>query len=115
MEFTNGKGVDVVVDSSGKDSINSSIGSLAETGRLLVFGSTTGGIDWEDLQKRDYFVEAGMVDQADLEKALEFYSEKMLHPILSQKLYRLEEYRDAYRELEKAKQFGKIVLKMDSH
>lgn len=112
VEYTDGRGVDVVVDSSGKDSINSSIQSLAEKGRLLVFGSTTGGIDWEDLQRHDYFVETGMVNQADLEEALAFYAEKKMLPILSQKVYRLEEYREAYRELEEAKQFGKIVLKV---
>lgn len=62
FELTSGKGVDVVIDSSGKDSIESSIKSLAENGRLLVFGSTTGGIDWEKLQNEDYFVETGMVE-----------------------------------------------------
>jgi zinc-binding alcohol dehydrogenase/oxidoreductase len=112
MEFTDGRGVDVVVDSSGKDSINSSIGSLAEKGRLLVFGSTTGGIDWEELSKQSYFVETEMVGQADLEAALAFYAEKKLHPILSQKVYGLEQYKEAYQELEEAKQFGKIVIKL---
>lgn len=112
MEFTDGRGVDVVVDSSGKDSINSSMGSLAEKGRLLVFGSTTGGIDWEELRKQSYFVETEMVAQADLEDALAFYAEKELHPILSKKVYELEQYKEAYQELEEAKQFGKIVIRV---
>ncbi|HLO12005.1 MAG TPA: NAD(P)-dependent alcohol dehydrogenase [Pseudoneobacillus sp.] len=111
-EFTNGQGVDVVVDSSGKESIDSSIQSLAENGRLLVFGSTTGGIDWEGLQQKDYFVETEMVKQEELEEALQFYAEKELRPILSRKIYRFEEYKEAFQELEEAKQFGKIVLRV---
>ncbi|MHC0036245.1 zinc-dependent alcohol dehydrogenase family protein [Pseudoneobacillus sp. C159] len=110
MEFTNGGGVNVAIDSSGKDSIDSSIQSLAKDGRLLVFGSTTGGIDWEVLRKNHHFVETGMVSQKDLEEALVYYSEKEMHPILSEKVYRLEEYKDAYKELEQARQFGKIVI-----
>ncbi|HYK74149.1 MAG TPA: zinc-binding dehydrogenase [Pseudoneobacillus sp.] len=113
LEFTAGRGVDVVVDSSGKESIDSSIQSLAKNGRLLVFGSTTGGIDWEKLQAEEYFVETEMVNQQDLEAAIHYYSERQLHPILSQKVYRLEEYKEAYQELEEAKQFGKIVLRVE--
>jgi zinc-binding alcohol dehydrogenase/oxidoreductase len=113
MEFTDGRGVDVVVDSSGKDSIKSSVESLAENGRLLVFGSTTGGIDWQELSKQSYFVETGMVGQEELEEAFNFYSVMKLRPILSDKIYKLEEYKEAYQELEEAKQFGKIVLKIN--
>ncbi|MFD2444947.1 zinc-binding alcohol dehydrogenase family protein [Bacillus sp. CGMCC 1.16607] len=110
LEFTAGRGVDVVIDSSGKDSIESSIKSLTPNGRLLVFGSTTGGVDWEKLKNEKYFVETGMVQQHDLEEALQFYAERELRPVLSQKVYSLEEYKDAYQELEEAKQFGKIIL-----
>jgi zinc-binding alcohol dehydrogenase/oxidoreductase len=113
IAFTNERGVDVAIDSSGKDSIESSIQSLAENGRLLVFGSTTGWIDWDGLRKTNYFVETGMVNQKDLEDALQYYDENKMHPILSEKIYRLEEYQDAYKELEEARQFGKIVMKMD--
>lgn len=112
MEYTEGKGADVVIDSSGKDSLPSSLQSLAPDGRLLVFGSTTGGIDWEELRTKDFFVETGMVPQADLEDAARFYAEHKLRPILSEKVYSLEEYKDAYKELEEQRQFGKIVIKV---
>jgi zinc-binding alcohol dehydrogenase/oxidoreductase len=112
VEYTNGKGVDVVIDSSGKDSLESSIGALAEKGRLLVFGSTTGGIDWESLSQTDYFIETGMVSQEELQKAMDFYSDKKLQPVLSEKVYELANYEAAYQELEKAKQFGKIILRI---
>ncbi|MFE8701348.1 NAD(P)-dependent alcohol dehydrogenase [Cytobacillus sp. FJAT-54145] len=112
IEFTDGRGVDVVVDSSGKNSIPSSIKSLAKNGRLLVFGSTTGGIDWNELKNKDFFVETGMVPQTDLEEALTFYAEHKLRPILSKSIYRFEEYKEAYIELEEARQFGKIVIRI---
>ncbi|WP_442598354.1 quinone oxidoreductase family protein [Neobacillus sp. D3-1R] len=111
LEFTSGKGVDVVIDSSGKDSIESSIQSLSENGRLLSFGSTTGPLDGKKLEKVN-LVETEMVSQQDLEEALEFYAVQKLHPILSRKVYRLEEIKEAYQELEEARQFGKIVIRV---
>ncbi|MBM7661318.1 NADPH:quinone reductase-like Zn-dependent oxidoreductase [Bacillus mesophilus] len=112
LELTKGKGVDVSIDSSGKDSIESSTLSLAENGRLLVFGSTTGGINWDELRKQKYFVETGMVNQQDLQEAVTYYTEQQLKPIISSKIYSLKEYKDAYKELEKAEQFGKIIIQI---
>ncbi|MDP4170456.1 MAG: zinc-binding dehydrogenase, partial [Bacillota bacterium] len=111
MEMTNGKGVDAVIDSSGKDSIESSIQSLSEKGRLLIFGSSTGSFNKEILNTVNS-LETGMVSQADLKNALSFYAEHEIHPVLSPKIYSLEEYKEAYEELEKGQQFGKIVIKI---
>lgn len=114
LEATDGKGADVVIDSNGKDSINISINSLSKNGRLLVFGSTTGRINWDELRGKSYFVETGMVDQAQLQEALHYYTNEKLHPILSERIYKLEEFKEAYQELEDGKQFGKIVIRVQN-
>jgi NADPH:quinone reductase-like Zn-dependent oxidoreductase len=110
MLFTNGKGADIVIDSSGKDSIESSLQALAENGRLFRFGSSTGGVQNDQLE-HVHCVETGMVHQKELEKALVFYEKHQLHPILHDKVYSLEEFEDAYKVLEEGKQFGKIIMK----
>jgi NADPH:quinone reductase-like Zn-dependent oxidoreductase len=74
--------VDVAIDSSGKDSIQSCIRSLSEDGPLLVFGSTTGGINWDELRKQKYFIETGMVNQQDLKEAARYHTDQQLKPII---------------------------------
>ena len=44
-QFTGGKGVDVVFDSVGKDTFNSSLESLAPCGFLVNFGQSSGAVD----------------------------------------------------------------------
>lgn len=112
MEFTQGKGADAVIDGNGKGSIESSIQSLSDYGRLLLFGSSSGPIEKEQIENVNYLF-TGMVAQADLEAALSFYEEYEIRPIMSQRVYSIEEYKEAYEELKEGRQFGKIVFKMN--
>lgn len=115
-EFTNGLGVDAVIDGSGKNSITQSIQSLKSNGRLLWFGSGNGGpltVEQKELLKTVNNVNPGMVTQKQLKEAIVFYEEHRLKPFVSKNIYGLEDYRLAYEELSKANQFGKIVILMD--
>jgi zinc-binding alcohol dehydrogenase/oxidoreductase len=111
MRFTNGRGADVVIDGSGKNSIQRSVDSLAENGRLYLFGYATGGFDRSILEPVNYR-QTGMVLQEELEKALAYYEEQRMHPILHGTTYSLEDFKEAYQVLEERKQFGKIVFKI---
>lgn len=109
MELTNGKGADAVVDGSGKDSIESSVNSLAANGRLLHFGGSTGPVSKALIESIAY-ISTGMVSQSELKEALEFYEKHQMRPVLSQTQFTLEQYKQAYEELQNNQKFGKIVI-----
>ncbi|MDZ5473004.1 zinc-binding dehydrogenase [Bacillus sp. 31A1R] len=112
LELTNQRGVDVAIDSNGKESIHKSAKIIAEGGRLLVFGSTTGSIG-KEIPALSYYVETGMVTHEELEDALQFYFQHKMKPMISERRFTLSTIKEAYLELSEAKQFGKVVINIE--
>ncbi|MEN3047354.1 MAG: zinc-binding dehydrogenase [Candidatus Caldarchaeales archaeon] len=114
MELTNGRGVDVVFEHAGKDFWQTALRSLGLKGRLVTVGATTGqdvGIDIRALyNRRHHVIGAGVGSKPDLLRLLRLFSEGRLRALID-RVFRLEEAREAHRRMEASEHFGKIILK----
>lgn len=114
MALTDGRGVDVVFEHAGKDFWQTALKSLGLKGRLVTVGATTGqevGIDIRALyNKRHHLIGAGVGSKSDFLKLLRLFSEGRLRALID-RVFNLEEAREAHRRMEESKHFGKIILK----
>ncbi|MCS7117575.1 MAG: zinc-binding dehydrogenase [Thaumarchaeota archaeon] len=114
MEITGGRGADVVFEHAGKEFWQTALKSLGLKGRLVTVGATTGqevGIDIRALyNRRQYVIGAGVGSKPDLHRLLALFSEGRLRAHID-RVYRLEEAREAHRRMEASEHFGKIILR----
>ena len=112
-EFTNGRGVDVVVEHVGTATWDKSIKSLARGGRLVTCGATTGHDAQIDLRvlftRQISLLGSYMGRKGELMRAAQFFFAGELRPVVD-RTYPLAEAAEAHRSLEGRRQFGKIVL-----
>lgn len=112
-EFTDGRGVDVVVEHVGIATWDKSLKSLARGGRLVTCGATTGHdarIDLRVLFTRQIsLLGSYMGRKAELMRAARFFFAGELRPVVDQ-TGPLAEAADAHRRLEGRQNFGKVVL-----
>ncbi|MBD0370184.1 MAG: NAD(P)H-quinone oxidoreductase [Pyrinomonadaceae bacterium] len=122
-EWTEGAGVDVVLDLVGAKYLSANLEALALGGRLLFVGTTSGARAELDfglvMRKRLKIIGTVLRSRTTEEKAAATRSfEKHVLPLLKQglvrpvidKIYNLEEVRDAHTRLESNESFGKVVL-----
>lgn len=115
-ELTAGQGADVVVDSGGQETLPISLAAVRKGGRIVHFGATTGAE--VHLGSRDLFwrqvslIGSTMNTPAEFAAALAFVTNTRLVPQVSA-VYPLAEAEAAFREMEQAAQFGKLVLRID--
>ena len=110
---TGKRGVDLVVDSAGGDSIDGSLRALRKGGRLVNAGATAGSpapvdvrrLFWNQLE----IIGSTMGSVADVSDMLRSVAGSKLEPIVH-RTYPLDEAPAALRELETGDHFGKIVL-----
>lgn len=111
--FSNGRGVDVVVEHVGTATWDRSLRSLARGGRLVTCGATTGydaRIDLRFLFSRQLsLLGSYMGRKADLLRASRFFFAGRLVPAID-RTYPLQEAARAQERLESREGFGKIVL-----
>jgi NADPH:quinone reductase-like Zn-dependent oxidoreductase len=112
-EFTNGRGVDVVVEHIGTATWDRSLKCLVRGGRLVTCGATTGhdaSIDLRVLFSRQLsLLGSYMGRKAELLRAAQFFFAGELRPVVD-RTYPLVEAAEAHRRLESRQNFGKIVL-----
>lgn len=112
-ELTNGRGVDVVVDSVAGEVWQKSLASLAVGGRLVTCGATAGGQPNDDLNaivsKHLRIYGSTLGSREDFRQLLSFLDATQIHPIIDRK-FPLREAREAQQRMEDARQFGKILL-----
>lgn len=114
-EITGKKGVDVVIDSVGQATFQTSMRLLKPNGRLVTCGATTGpnvSIDirrifWNQLN----IIGSTMSNQREFREVIELVFAGKLSPIID-KVFPLEKAADAERYLQEGKQFGKVLLKI---
>lgn len=114
IELSNGQGVDVAVDSSGKDSFKNSVSSLRKGGRIISFGITTGVMDinfFDLISKQASVITSNMFGKEELEEAINFYTRHELRPII-QDVFALEDVLEALKQLQSHSQFGKLVIRV---
>ena len=111
--FTDGRGVDVVVEHVGTATWDRSLKSLARGGRLVTCGATTGHdaqIDLRFLFTRQLsLLGSYMGRKGELLRAAQFFFAGELRPVVD-KTFPLAEAAEAQRRLESREQFGKLVL-----
>jgi NADPH:quinone reductase-like Zn-dependent oxidoreductase len=112
-ERTDGRGVDVVVDSVGALTWRSSIRSLAKGGKLVICGATSG--DNPDFSIRELYQQHRQVLGAPCGNLREFHRVMdlvfagELAPVIDRR-YGLAQVRDAFTRLSSQDQFGKVVV-----
>jgi len=114
--LTNGRGVDVVVEHVGTATWEESVKSLANSGRLVTCGATTGydaKLDLRFLFTRQLSIMGSYMGTKDeLRMVLKLVALGRLKPTVD-KVFDLSDCMAAHNYLEKAKQFGKVVLRVD--
>ncbi len=115
-KMTGKRGVDLVVDSVGKATWRKSIASLARGGRLLTCGATTGPDPDEDIARIFWnqlsVMGSTMGSHAEFAAMLRMVQAGTVRPVVDS-VFPLSGAKEALRRLEKGKQFGKIVLRID--
>ncbi|HYV86568.1 MAG TPA: zinc-binding dehydrogenase [Patescibacteria group bacterium] len=110
---TGKRGVDIVLDSTGQETWEKSIQSLAKGGRLVTCGATTGHEAKTDLRfvffKGLSILGSTMGSRAELLRVARFVGERRLRPIIDRVLP-FEKVAEAHRALAERAPFGKIVL-----
>ena len=111
--LTAGRGVDVVVEHVGEATWDRSIRALANGGRLVTCGATTGArarLDLRHLFARQLqLLGSYMGTRAELLAAVPYFFGGKLRPVLDEVLP-LSDAANGHRRLEARQQFGKIVL-----
>ena len=115
-KITGKRGVDIVLDSVGKETWRQSIASLARGGKLLTCGATTGPNPQEDIARIFWnqltVMGSTMGTHAEFSEMLRMVSGGRIAPVVDS-VFPLSEAKAAQRRLEERKQFGKIVLGVD--
>jgi len=116
VDLTNRRGIDVVIDNVGQATFPTSIRLLKPGGRLVTCGATTGPktkvminqIFWKQLEIKG----STMANQGEFREVMKLVLDEKITPIID-KIFPLEQARDAEKYLNDANQFGKILLKID--
>lgn len=112
-KFTNGRGVDIVIEHVGQATWPTSVRSMARGGRLVTCGATTGpsaSIDLRFLFNRQLSLQGSfMGTKGELLRAAQFFFSSQLKPVID-RTFPLAEAAEAQRRLEQGAHFGKIVL-----
>ncbi|BCS52623.1 NAD(P)H-quinone oxidoreductase [Geobacter sp. SVR] len=124
-EFTNKKGVDLILDHVGAKYLAPNMNSLAYKGKLVIIGVTS-GIKAElnlalMMVKRQQIIgsvlrsrpvpEKGEIVAEFTRRALPKFADRTIVPII-EKVFPIEQVVEAHRMMEEDKHFGKIVLKI---
>jgi len=114
--LTGKRGADVVVDSVGEATWMQSLKSAAKGGRIVTCGATSGPNPKEEIRlifwNQLSVIGSTMGSRDDWRRLMTAVTGHLLRPVVDVVLP-LAEGRTAYRRLEDAEQFGKIVLSID--
>jgi putative PIG3 family NAD(P)H quinone oxidoreductase len=125
MEWTRGRGVNVIIDLVGAAYLEANLNALASHGRLVLVGTTAGAKASFDISlamgKRLTIVGTMLRGRSLEEKATatRLFAEQVV-PLLAagtvrpvvDRVYKMKEIRDAHTRMEGNESFGKIVLVM---
>jgi NADPH2:quinone reductase len=122
LQFTQGRGVNVVFESNGGDFLDKDIDVTAPFGRIVVFGMASGALLPPNLAKMfghsisvAAFWLVTLTQQPArfkliVQELLDFVDRQDLHPVIG-KVYPLGDAAEAWKALESRQTYGKLVLK----
>lgn len=122
-EWTNGRGVDVILDLVGAEYLNANLSAIVPQGRMMLVGTTSGSkamLDFGVVMSKRLAIRGTVLRaRSPEEKAratrlfarhvVPLLADGVVRPVID-KVYRLEEIREAHQRLESNESFGKIVL-----
>jgi zinc-binding alcohol dehydrogenase/oxidoreductase len=112
-DFTSGRGADIVIETIGAATWNNSLAALANGGRLVVFGATSGGSVEIDLASLflhwQSIIGTTMGSREEFRDMLAFTEAHQIHPVID-RAFPLAEGVEALRYLDSAGQMGNVVL-----
>jgi NADPH:quinone reductase-like Zn-dependent oxidoreductase len=112
-ERTDGRGVDLIVDSVGEAMWSQCLRSLARLGRLVTYGATTGAAGALEIRhmfwKQIRVSGSTMATRAEFETVMGHVASGELRPVIGG-ILPLAEIRQAHEALEAGRVFGKLVL-----
>lgn len=106
-----GEKMDLIIESVGAATFNKSLQQLRPGGTIVTFGSSTG--DEVTFNLRAFFygqfnlLGSTMGSAEEFKDMLLFIEQNQIKPVID-RLYKLEQYKEAFNRLEKAEQLGKI-------
>jgi len=113
--LTNKRGVDVVVDNVGAATWDDSLRCLRRGGRLVICGATSGpqvGLDLRRLFWHNWSILGStMGNAAEYSEIVRRLGKGELRPIVD-RMYPMEQLRDAYEHLAKGEQMGKVIIQV---
>jgi putative PIG3 family NAD(P)H quinone oxidoreductase len=123
MQWTNGHGVNVIIDLVGAAYLEANLNALTRQGRLVLVGTTAGTkatIDLSLAMGKRLTIVGTMLRARTIEEkatATRLFSEQVV-PLLANgvvrpaidRVYKMEEIREAHARMESNESFGKIVL-----
>ena len=116
-DFTAGCGADIVIETVGEATWKNSLAALANGGRLVAFGGTSGGtveIDLGSLYLHwQSIIGTTMGSREEFRDMLAFTEAHQIHPIIDRS-FPLSEGVEAMRYLDSASQMGNVVLDIDT-
>ncbi len=112
-DFTQGNGVELVLDSVGAETFPTGFGLLQKGGRLLLCGKMT-GMDVELSLHQTYLRHVSihglyLGEKPEMEALLRLVAEGAIAPVVD-RAYPLDQAADAQRALQAGERFGKLVL-----
>lgn len=112
---TGKRGVDVIVDDVGVATWKQSLGALGRRGRLVTCGATSGPVVETDVRRLFWnqwtILGSTMGNDAEYEAVVgQLRAGRLLPPV--DRVYPLSQGREAFERLEKAEQFGKVVVEI---
>ncbi|MEE8171998.1 MAG: zinc-binding dehydrogenase [Alphaproteobacteria bacterium] len=112
-EFSAGRGADIVIETIGEATWKNSMAALANGGRLVVFGATSGSLVEIDLASLflhwQSIVGTTMGSREEFQDMLAFTERHQIHPVID-RAFPLSEGVEAMRYLDAAGQMGNVVL-----
>ena len=115
MSFTEGRGVDLVIENIGEAVWGAAMKSLVRGGRLVTCGATSGDQPAADLRRifirQLQILGSTLGNRHELQALLAFCEAHQLRPVID-KIFAMQEVHDALDMLSNAEQFGKIALKL---
>jgi NADPH:quinone reductase-like Zn-dependent oxidoreductase len=125
QEWTDGRGVNVVLDLVGGAYLEANLNALGQKGRIIFVGTTAGAkatLDFSIVMRKRLTIIGTMLRARSTEEkatATRLFAEHVV-PLLADgivrpvvdRVYKLEEVREAHLRMESNESFGKIVLLM---
>jgi len=113
--LTNKRGVDVVIDNVGAATWDESLRCLCRGGRLVICGATSGpqvGLDLRRLFWHHWSILGStMGNAAEYAEIVRRLGKGELRPVVD-RVYPLDQARDAFERLARGEQFGKVVVEL---